>query len=61
MATGRSLRGPWPYRMSKTPAPCPSVKVGVPAGVPHQIDGDLGGEGDVDYEVTPRQVRIITP
>lgn len=37
------------------------VRVAAPDDVPHQVDGDLGGVGDVDYAVTDRQVRIVVP
>jgi diacylglycerol kinase (ATP) len=29
--------------------------------VPYQVDGDFGGEGDVDYRVTGYQARIVVP
>ncbi|MHC4263742.1 MAG: diacylglycerol/lipid kinase family protein [Planctomycetota bacterium] len=29
--------------------------------VPYQIDGDFGGEGDVDYRVSGYQARIVVP
>lgn len=37
------------------------VKVSAPGGVPYQVDGDFGGEGSVDYQVSGHQARIVVP